>query len=137
MKYIIIAALLTSSLALHAQVYKFTSFATSQTIRDDKGNITHESTNHHANIPMVLDYNSNKLKTFGVLPLEITFYKVMETYETKDGDAIQKIGAIDKNGVKCAVVIIIYKHPLSSGGTAMIDISYPNTDLAYEVKRQR
>lgn len=136
MKLILCVVLCIYSVTSYSQVYKFSSFATSQTIRNDNGKITHQAINRETKIPIILDYDSNRLKTFGELPLNINFFKVMSSYEDKDGNAIQKIAGRDRNGNKCAVVIIIYKHPLTSGGVAMIDISYPNMDLAYEVKKQ-
>lgn len=136
MKYLLIAVLSLWSMFSYCQVYKFKSFATSLNIRDDKGNIIHESKNNDAHIPIILDFEKNTLKIFGQAPLVISFTKYQQPYENEDGDAIQKIAAIDKSGQKCAVVIIIYKHPHFNGAVSIIDVSYPKMDLAYEVKKQ-
>lgn len=114
-------------------VFVFKSIATSQTIRNKDGKIIHEKTNRENGIPIVVDFGHAEVKTYGVAPIKITNYTPIKAYEDKDGNAVQTASGIDKSGTQCAIVLIMYKRPLSSGGIAMLDISYPLIDLAFEL----
>ena len=57
----------------------------------------------------------------------------MHKGKDENGNSYQSFAGIDKAKTKCVVVFTLLEHKLSTGGVAILDISYPRQDIVYEL----
>lgn len=131
------ASIIGAAPAPYAQnpiVFNFKSVSTSYTIRNEKGNIIHEENRAIEGIPVILDYDNKRLEIQSAQPISLKLFALMHDIKEDNGDKTQTFAAIDISNIKCVVVFTILHKTLKSGELAIIDISYPKSDLIYGLK---
>jgi dihydrofolate reductase len=87
------------------------------------------------NNAVIINFHDSSVHTYGQAPIDAILFAVMKNYQEKDGNKILVFAGVDRIDTKCVVVFKTYKNPDSIGFEASFDFSWPETDIAFGLKK--
>jgi hypothetical protein len=130
---VFLSALVLSSFTGQSQVYKFRAFQ-SYFRPSDQTRPTSEDDWNKVDILVVLNFDKNKVTTFGNKEGDYDFISQNETYRNSNNDKVLSYQTIDGEGEKCTIEITIFNDQ-SGIHVATLSCIYPFGSINFRLKK--
>lgn len=136
MKYIITISLLLLVSMSYSQVYKYKAFNTFFSIYDEKGKYVRKDDSTLVDFLVVINFEKKKITTFGKRIGDIDLVSDINTYDDKEGNTWVDYDAVDGDGEKCKVQILIFKDQ-NQYQKSTLYIDYPKARTALVLRLRK
>jgi phosphopentomutase len=135
MKYLLMGILSLYSHFGYSQVYKFKAIDAYLEQYDENGKDTTTGEWEKSGVLIVVDFTKNKIKTFGQTPQDYDLLYLENKLTDLQGNIKYIYPAVDAEGVKCEVQLVIFKQKIHSPNIANLAFHYSKMSLVLRLKK--
>lgn len=136
MKYLLSISLSLCFNLSYSQVYKYKAFNTYFSVYDETGKFVRKDDSTIVDFLVVINFKNKKINTYGKRTGDIDLVSDISTYDDKEGNTWVDYDAVDGDGEKCKVQILIFKDQTQyQKGTLYIDYPKARTALVLRLRK--